>query len=335
MKKYLLSLLAFLSIYSTSLCQNDFPYTIEVFTEEYNHLENYFPLNIDPMWDVPITQLNMQFEFPCFGDTADLVRLSDLGGSIEIFMENGDFHLISGTNADLNDVLNVIPDSLTDGSFHRSIVEGVSPNRVFKLEYFNVGFDWEMMTTGGASSVANFQIWLFENGDIEIHYGPHTIQNLSDICFWSAATAGLSAYWNFEEFTADFLWANGPADTPNFMEYYGVEYDSLQISPIFTGLDTWPNDGQVYRFSYDLAPIINIDETVKPDLSIYPNPSSEFIIAQFPDNRLRQVSIYNANGAEVNSFQTNDRLTINVCDLSPGSYFLRSDLGEEAKLVIK
>ena len=77
-------------------------------------------------------------------------------------MENGDFHLISGTNADLNDVLNVIPDSLTDGSFHRSIVEGVSPNRVFKLEYFNVGFDWEMMTTGGASSAANFQIWLFE-----------------------------------------------------------------------------------------------------------------------------------------------------------------------------
>ena len=148
MKKYLLSLLAFISICSTSLCQNDFPYTIEVFTEEYNHLENYFPLNIDPMWDVPITQLNMQFEFPCFGDTADLVRLSDLGGSIEIFMENGDVHLISGTNADLNDVLNVIPDSLTDGSFHRSIVEGVSPNRVFKLEYFNVGFDWEMMTTG-------------------------------------------------------------------------------------------------------------------------------------------------------------------------------------------
>ena len=81
--------------------------------------------------------------------------------------------------------------------------------------------------------------------------------------------------------------------------------------------------------------VINIDETVNPDLSIYPNPSSEFIIAQFPDNRLRQVSIYNVNGAEVNTFQSNERLNINVSDLSPGSYFLRSDLGEEAKLVIK
>ena len=335
MRKYLLSILVLISMNSTSLCQNNFPYTVEVFTEDYNHLENYFPLNIDPMWDVPITQLNMQFEFPCFGDTADLVRLSDLGGSIEIFMENGDFHLISGTNADLNDVLNVTPDSLTDGSFHRSVVEGTSPNRVFKLEYFNVGFDWDMLTTGEASSVANFQIWLFENGDIEIHYGPHTIQNLSDICFWSAATAGISAYWNFDEFTGNFLWANGPASNPTFMEYIGVEYDSLQISQIFTGLNTWPDNGQVYRFSYDLAPIISIDETKKSELSIYPNPSSEYIIAQFPDNRMRQVSIYNVNGTVVNTFQTNEKMTINVNDLSPGSYLVRSDFGEKAKLVIK
>ena len=335
MKKYLISLLAFISIYSNSLCQNDFPYTIEVFTEDYTHLENYFPLNIDPLWDVPITQLNMQFDFPCFGDTADLVRLSDLGGSIEIFMENGDFHLISGTNADLNDVLNVIPDSLTDGSFHRSVVQGIMPNRVFKLEYFNVGFDWEMLSTGGASSVANFQIWLFENGDIEIHYGPHTIQNLSDICFWSAATAGISANWNFDDFTGDFLWANGTASNPTFMEYFGVEYDSLQISQVFTGLNTWPDDGQVYRFSYDLAPIIKIDETEKSDLSIYPNPSSEYIIAQFPDNRLRQISIYDMNGSVVKTFQTNEKLTINVNTLSPGFYILRSDFGEEAKLIIK
>ena len=335
MKKYLLFILVFIAIYSISLCQNDFPYTIEEFSEDYIHLENYFPLNIDPMLDVPITQLNMQFEFPCFGDTATLVRLSDLGGSIEIFMENGDFHLISGTNADLNDVLNVIPDSLTDGSFHRSIVEGTSPNRVFKLEYFNVGFDWEMLTTGGASSVANFQIWLFENGDIEIHYGPHTIQNLSDICFWSAATAGISAYWNFDEFTGNFLWANGEASNPTFMEYFGVEYDSLQISQVFTGLNTWPDNGQVYRFNYDLAPIINIDETEKFDLSIYPNPSSEYIIAQFPDNRMRQVSIYNVNGTVVNTFQTKERMIINVSDLSPGSYLVQSDFGEKAKLVIK
>ena len=336
MKNSILPILALFATCFTALSQNDFPYTTEVFSEEYNHLENYFPLNIDPNWDVPITELNMQFEFPCFGDTAELVRLSDIGGSIEIFMENGDFHLISGTNADLSDILNVIPDTLdVEGSFHRSVVEGVAPNRVFKLEYYNVGFDWEMISTGTAQSVANFQIWLFENGDIEIHYGPHTIQNLDDVCFWSFSTAGLSAYWNFYDFTGNMMWANGDESNPVFMEYFDVEYDSLQISPVFTGLNNWPEDSQVYRFSYDLAPTIIIDETTKTDLSIYPNPSSDYVIAQFSDNSERRVDLFNSNGSLVNTFISKGRLRVELSDLTSGSYILKTDKGEEARLIIQ
>ena len=70
------------------LAQDPIPYTASTFTDTYTPLVEWFPLNVDPMWDVPIVPLNLQFEFPCYGDTADLIRLSDLGGAIEIFMEH-------------------------------------------------------------------------------------------------------------------------------------------------------------------------------------------------------------------------------------------------------
>ena len=40
------------------------------------------------------------------------------------------------------------------------------------------------------------------------------------------------------------------------------------------------------------------------------------------------------NGTVLDTYQTNEMMTINVSDLSPGSY-LRSDFGEKAKLVIQ
>lgn len=315
------------------LAQYPIPYTASTFTDTYTPLVEWFPLNVDPMWDVPIVPLNLQFEFPCYGDTADLIRLSDLGGAIEIFMEDGSFHLISATNADFNDVLNVLPAG-SEGSTHRYFTVGTSPNLIYKLEYNNVGFDWEMGQTGGAASVADVQIWLYENGDIEIRYGPSTVVDLADVCFWGTSSAGLSSYWNFEEFTANFLWANGSSSSPDFVEFENVEYDSLQISNVFNGLDQWPSEGQVYHFGYDLAPTIDISELNKKDFAIYPNPTTEYINIRLKDSEERTFYMFNMQGQLVKSFNSIGFSRISIQELNPGSYSLTTNRGERVNIVI-
>ena len=333
MRKLLPLLLLFVS--SNANAQDPMPYTAETFTADYTPLVNWFPLNVDEMWDVPMVPLNLQFDFPCFGDTADLVWLSDIGGGIEMHMTDGNLHLLSITNADFNDVLNVLDPDSAEGSTHRYLTEGSSPNMIYKLEFNNVGFDWEMLNTGGAASVADVQVWLYENGDMEIRYGPHTIVDMADVNFWGTASAGLSSYWDFFDFTSNFLWATGDASEPDFPFYEDVEYDSLQISNIFTGIDSWPSDGQVYRFNYDLAPVINVDEVEKVGLKVYPNPAADFVNLEFSDSESRIVKVFDSNGKLVEEHQCSGLSRVDIRALKSGVYQVNTDKGENMTFIVR
>ena len=170
---------------------------------------------------------------------------------------------------------------------------------------------------------------------MEIRYGPSTIIDMDDINFWGTASAGLSSYRDFYDFTSNFLWANGDASNPDFTDYLGVEYDSLQVSTIFTGIDSWPSDGQVYRFGYNLAPIIDIDELDKNDLSVFPNPATEYIDLRFSDEESRVVTVYDINGKLVIEHQCSSIDRIDILGLNSGIYHLRTDKGERVKIVVK
>ncbi len=315
------------------LAQEPMPYTLTTFYDTYVPIKNGFLPNIDPMWDVPMVPLNLQFEFPCFEDTADMVWLSDIGGAIELRMEDGYTHLLSATNADLNDVLLVLDSSTNEGSIHSYETIGNEPNRIFKIEFKNVGFDWEMMNSNDVST-ANFQFWLYENGDMEIRFGPNTINSLDDVCFWETASLGISSYWDFYDLSANFLWGTGNPSNPEFIEYIDVEYDSLQIDNNFPGLSNWPDDGQVYKFGYDLAPIINIDEISISDLIIYPNPASKILNLKFSDTSIHQVEIKDLSGKKIQEHTCNQNLNIDVSFFSKGVYTVSSKNSKPIKLVI-
>ncbi len=246
--------------------QDSLPYTQETYSSPYEALENWSPLNIDEMWDVPIVPLNLEFDFPCFGElaTPGQIRLTDIGAGIEIFGDNGDFHLLSASTISISDILNVeATDSLVAaGSTHRYETSGTAPNRIFKLEFNNVGFDYEMAMTGLALSKAHFQIWLYEGGSIEYHYGPNTVSDLDAIDYWPKQSSGISSYWDFEEYMAYFMWSSGDSDDPAYPLFFNVEYDSLNISPAFDGWDAWPSNGVVYKYSY------NFENTCVEDIVI-------------------------------------------------------------------
>ncbi len=59
-------------------------------------------------------------------------------------------------------------------SFIAQTTEGSSPNRIFKIEWGNLGFQFDTL---GNDSV-NFQVWFYENGGIiEYHYGKSSVKN--------------------------------------------------------------------------------------------------------------------------------------------------------------
>ncbi len=62
-----------------------------------------------------------------------------------------------------------------DGSsFIAQATEGNSPNRIFKIEWGNLGFTYDTL---GFDSVS-YQVWFYEgSGIIEYHYGPSSVKN--------------------------------------------------------------------------------------------------------------------------------------------------------------
>ena len=337
MKKPLLAvfMIALTSIVGFAQQDTLLPYTAETLTIPYEALTEWSPLNIDEMWDVPIVTLNLQFDFPCFGDTADIVRLTDIGGGIELYVSDN-FHLLSATTCNLNDILNVADSTITEGSTHRYVTIGESPNRIFKLEFNNVGFDYEMYMTQTAASRANFQVWLYENGMIEYHFGPNTVSDISAIDYWPKQTAGISSYWDFFDFTGCFMWASGNAEDPEYPLFYEVEYDSLNISPAFDGLDAWPSDGRVYRYNYIYSPVIGVDEVIENalTLSAFPNPThSSFSIHGAP-NKEEWVSIFDGTGRLVHAEKFTGEITIDAANWAVGTYTITSPRYRSSKVVI-
>ena len=310
MKKILLGLVFGMMSSVLSWGQDEMPYTAEVFMDVYVPLENGMSLNLEESWDVPIVVLDVPFSFPCFGSSSDLLRLTDVGGGIEVYTDEADgsqaFHLINGTTMDISDIL-IVEDSVEQGSTHLYTTVGESPDRIFKLEFNNVGFDYEMMMIGAAPSTANFQVWLYEN----------------EISFWSSMSGGLSSFYNWELFTANFFWANGEPGEPSFPLYDDVEFDLLQASDDFTGWTSWPEDGQVYRFNYNYT---SVGENLsQEDLRIFPNPTSDKITIAGETSNPFTVTILDQVGRRVLQAEYVGQAIVDVASWDSGMYTVRVD----------
>lgn len=78
-----------------------------------------------------------------------------------------------------------------------------------------------------------------------------------------------------------------------------------------------------------------------PDLILYPNPSSDDEVTLFIDSKIYPgldvvVNAYDERGRRVGSFNGNsdeEYFTIDVHELAPGLYYLRTEIGKEVKLL--
>jgi hypothetical protein len=111
--------------------------------------------------------------------------------------------------------------------------DGRTGNRIFKIEYHNMGFYDD--TTHNDS--ASYQVWFYENGVIEFLYGPSSVKNLAS---WYDGESGPGVYlgsWDTLNETVIGLGGN-----PNSPTVYD-QWDD------FASLNAMPRANTVYTFT--------------------------------------------------------------------------------------
>ena len=87
------------------------------------------------------------------------------------------------------------------------------------------------------------------------------------------------------------------------------------------------------------APAIGINEMIKSDISLYPNPASSFIIIESNDYKLKRIEVFSVNGVMIKSFVVNTRqFSYRTYDLNKGVYIVKIYTSKDVvtkKLILK
>lgn len=329
MKK--ITLLTFLLVFCAMNAQIE--YDLTVLNEPYVNLEGATSLNNGEIWDDPGYVVPLGFDFQLGASIVNtiFVQESGLGGlvSTTINIENPSVGFFAPV---LQDIIDRGANSSTSISPISFRVDGNSGNRILKLEWNNAGF----FDNFDLEDFVNFQLWLYEAGDIiEYRYGPSEINNpvesFEGLTGLQIALFPLLPNDDIEgDLEQDAYLLSGDPLNPDFNVLSTADdIENIQNMAI-TG--TVP-DGTVYRFSSESLSVNDVSSSV--DVAIYPNPTSDFFRIK-SDLASHSIQIYNVAGLQVREL-LEPKQRYDISNLSTGVYFVKviSDAGVVTKRLIK
>lgn len=202
----------------------------------------------------------------------------------------------------------------------RYVVDGSTPNRVFKAEIFNAGFFGD---TTGVDSV-NLQVWMYEGSNaVEFRYGPSrlTPANLPNHFFFGNGTGpavGLANGIDPNSGAGTFYTLTGAPTAPTL--------DSFQItSSTAPSLNAYPASGTVYRFTPTTTGT-SISEAVAAAraLKLYPSVATTAINVAWSGAEGEAYQIVSTTGQQVAAGRLQrGAQSIAVGGLTVGTYSLR------------
>ena len=311
----------------------DVPYTTEIMSQPYATLEEYSLLDLELGWDDPEVILPIPFDMVLWGDTCTVLATANLG---EMIVGTGNAnHLIAPV---FSDICDVAPADSTgqDVSEIRHTLEGAAPNRIFKVEYHNVGFYDEvyaMDSVIAASQRATYQVWLHETGTITYHYGPNTITDYALLAADAINTAGLFGNFDPYSYGGTLLVTDGAADTPQFQSTDDI------FGWIYSGAEgwgnTWPSEGTGYVFNPIQPTSVSTPANLRV-LTAFPNPVHDVLHVQWDGGQPADAVWVDAQGRIAGAARLQPgRTPLDVCDLEAGAYLLRMKDGTAIRVVIQ
>lgn len=294
MKKVIVFVFTFVA--SISLCNAQTDYSISYYQDTYTELTTdtlEFPqaLFIDfgfefPFYDTSFNQLKIRMDgYGEFGDGSD---------DNEFYVYSGDYW---GTSIESN--------------YGKLLCEKNGSN-VLVFQWKNAVLRGDYFSENPTIHHLNFQVWFFDSGDIEIHFGDIDFEETP---FWHDSIGIFSFNGNLvgpgigivSSGKEKQLFIGGFLDN---LQIYDNKYEAEPLREL-------PPEGYVIKF-HRLLPI---EENELGNLNIYPNPGTGVFNFNLPSGiQAESIQIYNLAGDLVHKIKDLENNTINLERLPDGIY---------------
>lgn len=241
-------------------------YSLTVSNEPFEFLENGVQAT-KGVWDNPSFVVPIGFSFEFFGEmTTNLYALEDFyDGILSTSLNPTSVNLMVPFATDLIDRGYDIDSSMSPILYK---TEGPAGERVFTLEYKNVGFWGSEELNGIYIDFVNFQLKIFEASDnFEFHIGPHSVSDPSLAFDTLGPIIGLVEGYdlNYGEVSGEVMLLSGDPLSPQIITEFVESYV------------TWPiPENTVYRFIKNPTAVSDPVDS-QSSVFYYPNPCREFV----------------------------------------------------------
>ena len=305
------------------------PYTFSYYNQAYVPLDSATRIDSGLIWDgnatfaIPIGFhfLIDTFNCPNFFSWGDVV-LADTGNFIDGFIISDATFIDRGSDS-----------MLKSKSPVRYKVTGPAKQRIFKVEFFNAGFDQQLANGLPLSDSISFQVWFYEDsGNVEIRFGPSLVTGTDYFQFTGNDVTGYAQHMDTNGNGYLYTLKGDPAH-PNMQTVHMVS--GIPTTPIM-GLNTWPPTGMVYKYARKnpinlvQVPTVFTDENV----NVYPTVCTNQLTVRFDGNETPEYDIVSISGANMNTKGQINHGTnkIDVSNLAAGTYLLHLQGGADSKV---
>ncbi|HRK82826.1 MAG TPA: hypothetical protein PLZ12_15390 [Saprospiraceae bacterium] len=279
MQRFLFSLCMVCGMFVIGTAQT-LPYTFSTATAVYEPLENAISLNNGELWDDPDFVVPIGFEFDLFGQSINELSFDYGLGGIVGAVDNGEnfISLLIPYGSDIADRGQLTGESKSE---IRYLTEGAPGSRIFKLEWSNAGFYYEMDENETNDDFVNFQMWLYEGSNIiEFRYGESSIADpdLVHEFAGSPLVALVDTIIADGSDVASLFYLKGDPDSPSVFTTNSI----LDLFFLNSILDDSPADGQIYRFAPNVSSLFG-PSLVASEVQAWPTVATEKVTLYWPE----------------------------------------------------
>jgi hypothetical protein len=305
----------------------ELPYTFSVTQQAYLTFSDGTSLNQGMVWDDPDWEVPIGFDFQYMNQTFSNMYFGGIdgyGGELIFGDINGaTFQGIMPYFQDLVDG-GYFEDAASDSPISYKLT-GSPGSRVLWVQWSNVAF---YNDEPPHPMRMNFQIRLFEGtNNIEFHYGPN--QNLDNgvIQDYTGIVIGMAKNIDFNEFTAENVWAfTGDPQAPTAVTYTSVDDFMGGVH-----LNDTPAPNTVYRFSTGPA---SVSDQSMESAKVYPTVLMNNLNVVLPGNEKAMMRITDNTGRIVVEQQIQPGYqSIDSSIWSAGHYIVSIMHGEQLQTV--
>lgn len=288
-------------------------YDVTVTNEPFSFMENRELAELDLSTnDWPVFEIPIGFDFTFFDITSNTIysAANSFGGYTALNQDESDLYMLMHFYANFVQ-RGESQDSIISKVYFKT--EGVAPNRIFNLEYNDMGFFFGLIDSDSGIQLdyINIQVRLYEaSGMIEYHIGPYSVQEDPEEVFdgFPGPIIGIMS---------------------NVQNVQGGDFGEVVLltgsteSPVITdnpfSFMEWPvPENTVFRFSRSTTSNVYTEADTYTS-KVYPNPTGDIINVN-ANADFEYFEIYDLNGKKIQESKIN---AADITNLASGIYSVK------------